>query len=150
MTLHAVRHICKFERRSDFAHRLDLAVAFLTWNVLQNMRLVIEIDKIGKDVHFRPANRLLFIPRFADLLDLRLRRGDQLMTSDASLHRWDHRSFSPTRPAVTVLAAHLILAGVDLMAEGYRLARLQFMLLASDRSEEGHPHDRNTHPYTIK
>ena len=102
MASDAIGHVCQFERRDNFAHCLNFAVTFLARDIFQNMGLVIEIDKIRKHVHFRPPNRLFFIPCFADFLNLGFRRRNKLVASDTSLHGWNHRGFSTARPAVAV------------------------------------------------
>ena len=112
-------------------HCLDLAVAFLTRNISYDVRLMIEIDKIGQHIHFCPSNGQLLIPCFANLQHFRFRRRNKFMATDAGLHRRDHRRLSPARPAVTVLATHLELTGMDFMAEGDWLTRLQFLFLAT-------------------
>ena len=127
----AIRHIRELERRCDFAHRLNFAVAFLAGDVLPNMRLMIEIDEVWKDIYLCPPNRHLLIPGFADLLNLGFRGSNKLVASDAGLHRRNHGSFSPACTAVAVLAVHLIVPCVNLMAERDRLTRLQFLLPAA-------------------
>jgi len=142
-----IRHVSKFEGRCDLAHRLDFAVTFLTGDVLHDMGLMIEIDEVRKHVYFCPPDRRLLVPRFADLLNLRPRRRDELMTSHACLNRGNHRGFASARPAVTILAVHLIIPRVDLMTEGDRLAGLQFFLAAAGHSNDEH-YDRKKEQYS--
>ncbi len=117
-----IRHISELERRCDFAHRLNFAVAFLAGNVLHDVRLMIEIDKVRQHIYLCPPDRHLLIPGLADLLNLGLRRRNKLMASDAGLHRWNHCSFSSASSAVAVLTAHLIVPCMNLVAESDRLA----------------------------
>ncbi len=136
----AIRHIRELERRCDFAHRLNFAVAFLAGDVFHNMWLMIEIDEVRKHIYLCPPNRHLLIPGFADLLNLGFRRSDKLMASDAGLHRRYHRSFSSACTAVAVLTTHLIVPRVNLMAERDRLTRLQFLLPAAGCGNEHESH----------
>jgi hypothetical protein len=136
MTVHTVRHICQLERRRRLAHRLNFAVTFLTWDIFDDVRLMIEINKVWHNIYFRPSNWLFLIPRRPYFLHFRLRRRDKLMAAHAGLDRWDHRRFSPPRTAVAILAAHLILSGMNLMAEGNRLTRFELLLLAAARDRK--------------
>ncbi len=131
-----IRHVCKFERRYDFAHRLNFTMAFLAGDVFHDVRLMIEIDEVREHIHLCPPNRHLLIPCLADLLNLGFRRSNKLMTSHAGLHRRNHRSFSSACTAVAILAAHLIVPRVNLMAERDRLTRLQFLLPAAGCDDE--------------
>ena len=147
MASDAIRHIREFERRCNFAHGLNFTVTFLAGNVFHDVRLVIEIDKVRQHVYFCPPDRRLLVPRFADLLNLRPRRSDELMTTHACLNRGNHRGFASARPAVTILAAHLIIPSMDLVAEGDRLAGLQFFLAAAGHSNDEH-YDRKKEQYS--
>jgi len=53
----AIRHVRQLERRCDFAHRLNFAVTFLAGDIFHDVRLMIEINKVRKDIHFCPPNR---------------------------------------------------------------------------------------------
>jgi len=135
---HAIRHVGKFERRSNFAHRLNLAMAPLAWNVFHDVRLMVEIDKIRKDVHPCPPNRLFFIPCLADLLNFWFRCCDKLMASHAGLHGGNHRGLPAARATVAILAVHLVIAGVYFVAERDRLAGLErpFLTAGNDHKEK--------------
>jgi len=132
----AIRHVRKLERRRNFAHRLNLTMTFLAGDIFHDVGLMIEIDEVRQHVHLCPFDRHLVSPRFADFLNFRSRRGNKLVTSHASLHRRDHGRFTSSRPAVTVLAVHLIIPRVDLMTESDRLTGLQFFFPASRRRDD--------------
>ncbi len=136
MASDAIRHVRELERRCDLAHRLNFTVTFLAGDVFHNVRLMIEIDKVREHIYLCPPNRHLLLPCFADLLNLRSRRRNKLMASDAGLHRRNHRSFSSARTAVAILAAHLIVPCMNLMAECDRLTRFQFLLPAAGRDDD--------------
>jgi hypothetical protein len=124
MTSNTIRHIRQLEWRRYLTHRLKFAVTFLAWNILQNVGLMIEIDEIRENIDFRPSDGLFLIPRFADFLHFGPSRGNELVATDAGLDRRNHRRSSSPRPAVAILAAHLILARMDFVTECDRLARL--------------------------
>jgi hypothetical protein len=142
MTINAKRHIGQLERRRYFAHRLNFPVAFLTWDILDDVRLMVEINKVRHNIYFCPSNGLFLIPRCPYFLHFRLRRRNKLMASHAGLYRWDHRRFSPPRSAVAILAAHLVLSGMNLMAERNWLTRFELLLLAATRDHKNR-HNQN-------
>lgn len=131
----AVRHISELERRCDFAHRLNLAMTLLAWDIFQDVGLMVEIDEIGEHIHLCPPNGLFFIPRFSDFLDFGARGCNKLMTADACLHRRNHSGFSSSRSAMTILTAHLVLSGMYFMTERDRLAGLLLTLLTTGKSQ---------------
>jgi len=143
MASDTIRHVGELERRNDFAHRLNLAMASLTRNILHDMRLMVEVDKIREDVHPRPPDRLFFIPCFADLLDFGLRCRNKLVATHAGLHRGNHRSLPSACAAVAILTAHLVVAGVNLMAESDRLTRLEFRLFAAGKDDKDNRSGKN-------
>ena len=130
MTSDAVRHICQRKRGSYFAHRLYFPVTLLAWNVFHDMRLMVKINEIWKDIYLGPSNRLFFIPCLAYFLYFGFGSGHELMTTDARLHRGDHRRPPSSGTAVAILTAHLVLPRMDLVAECDRLTRLQFLFSA--------------------
>ncbi len=144
MTVNAIRHICQLERRYHFAHRLNFAVTFLTWNILNDVWLMIEINKVWHNIYFRPSNGNFLIPRRPYFLHLGLCCSNKLMASYASLYRRDHCRFSPPRSAVAILAAHLVLSGMNFMTEGNRLTRFELLLLTSAREHKNGCHQRVT------
>src|SRR5882724_4723654 len=101
--------------------------------------LVWEAHETWECVHARPHERLLGGPRLAHLLDLRFMgrvgAADNLMTTEAGLHRGDPRLARDGHGAVTVQAGDLVLTGVDVVTEEDRLAgALQPPRVADDGS----------------
>src|SRR5882724_12597318 len=101
--------------------------------------LVWEAHETWECVHARPHGRLLGGPRLAHLLDLRFMgrvgAADNLMTTEAGLHRGDPRLARDGHGAVTVQAGDLVLTGVDVVTEEDRLAgALQTPRVADDGS----------------
>src|SRR5215210_6628967 len=88
--------------------------------------LVREVGVPRDEVHASPLDRLLVRPGLANLLDLRLGRAiaatDHEVASHAGLHRRNAGLGRDRHRVVAVLALHLELAGVDVVAEEDRLA----------------------------
>ena len=106
----------------DVLHPRHVAVALTACDARAEMRLVAEVDEAGKDVHALPGNRLAGFPVAAHLRDLRVVGIDEPVTSYAAFDRRDPRKRRPSRRGVTELAAQLVVAGVNGMAEIDRLA----------------------------
>ena len=134
MAVDAEGHVVQGYVRFYFRHRSDIPVALFAVDPLGNMRSMIEIHKVGDPIDLHPADRLLRLPRFADLDDLRLRCRHELMASHAGLHRRDVGIRSASCTAVTILAVDLVGPGMDRVAEGDRLARA--CLLARTAAEK--------------
>ena len=107
--------------RLGFLHCFDRAVTGLTLDPSPNMRPVLEEHKIRHRSYFDPLDRSLLIPVILQLLDFRLVRRGNLMTTHAALDRRDTRHTGAPGVTVTVLASDLVFSRVDLVAESDRL-----------------------------
>src|SRR3990167_11516223 len=97
------------------------------------MRRVREMNKVRLIKDLDPRNRFLSIPVLKNLFHLWLVHSCDLMTTHASLNRWDSSHRGSARIRVTVLTGDFKITRVDFMAELNGLVR---GFRAAIRSEE--------------
>ncbi len=117
-----IAHI-QFAVLIDFVHRFDRAVAICALEAFANMPLVREESMIGQGMDALPFDRFTRVVSFCQLNDVWLVNGDDGMAIHAHIH-CGHRGVPGVfHRAVTVHARYMVIACVDLVAEGNRLGR---------------------------
>ena len=136
---HAV-HVIHLE---DLRHPLDLAMTGSAGIRAQcfDMPLMGEMGMPREVVDPNPLDRLLLVPRLAQLPDLGLVRAispaDDQVAAHAGLHRWDARLGGHVDGVVAVLTLNLVLAGVNIVAEEDWLARSAQVAAVGRRDNRG-------------
>jgi hypothetical protein len=126
VTIDTPAHV-EFVLRGDDFHRLDLAVALSTVDTGNDVRLVAELDVVGKVVDLLPSNRFALAPGGSNLLEVFLPLGGSALNFVVTVHacidaRHDRRG--PLSIAdVAIATGYLVLARVQLVAELDRLRR---------------------------
>ena len=122
VTFHAEAHVDFFDRHHPI-HRLDRAVTLLTRDPGMDMRAMRELYEVRQGVHPVPSNLerrlLVVVPCTRHRLDAP--SDATAVASDTSRDGRHARVLGSARVLVTILAGNFVDAGVDAMAEGYRL-----------------------------